>query len=162
MNYFINGMSGRHISNFPVDLVDFTDYSACHALVEANLKRKAKSFVAMKVVLEHDEDPDEDREIVLQYRYSGTPGKLQVLIIDSDEEVIVNEDLPIFVSEKGLVAANPEDLDCEEAVEEIVKIILDYGKYIVLGVQWGAFLMKENHDGTLDQYFDELHSQEIH
>lgn len=161
MNYFINGLSGRHISNFPVDLTDFSNYSACYELVEANLKRKANAFIALKMVLE-EENPADDREIVVQYRYTGKPDRLEILIIDSDENQVLNDGAPLFVTPKALVTANPEDLDSNETIEDIVKIILDYGKYVVLGVQWAAFLMRENHEGTLDQYFDELYSQEIH
>lgn len=156
MNYYVNNVSFRHVQSSPIHATDFSDHATCFRLVEEMLNVRPKSYIALGIILE---DEVLDRQLILQYRFSGTPGKLAVTLIDEDTGVI-NQDIHLFVNETGKVVGNPEDLD-DETVEEIVKIILDYGEYIVLGVQWSAFLMKEHQDGALEQFFDDL-TQEIH
>lgn len=158
MNYFVNGMSWRHTEHFPIDLTDYSNFSDCFSVVADSLKLRSKAFIALRLVIEAD-DPDEDQAIVLQYKYVS--GKLSVVLIDEDE-YIINEGVPLFVSSSRKISGLVDRLDSDEYVEEIVKIIEDYGMHIALGVQWAAFLLKELENGTLEQYFDDLPSQEIH
>lgn len=158
MNYYVNGMSWRHVDQFPIDFTDFTDYGACFKTVSDSLKLNPKAFLALRVVIEAD-NPDDDEAIIVQYRYAA--GRLAIVLID-DDEYLINEGIPLYVTEEGKIGCPVDPLDGDETVEEIVKIIKDYGYYAGLGVQWAAYLMKESADGTLDQYFDELHTLEIH
>lgn len=156
MNYYVNSVAFNRVEPFPIDCTDFSDYPACFSIIERLLHVRPRSYIAVSIVLE--EEGVEDRTLIVQYRYSGTPGKLAVTLIDPDEGLI-NEDLPLFLNQAGKVVSGPELED--ETVEEIVKIILDYGEYFVLGVQWAAFLTLEQLAGTLEEYFDDL-TQEIH
>lgn len=156
MNYFINGMSWRHTNASPIELNDFSDYGACFSILADAIKLKPNAFLALRVVIEADA-PDEDYAFVVQYRYAE--GRLAIVLIDEDD-FIINEGIPLSLTEAGKITGDP--LDSDERVEEIVKIIKDYGYYAALGVQWAVFLLKESQAGTLDQYFDELYSQEIH
>lgn len=158
MNYFINGMSWRHIDKHPIELTDFTDYGACFAAVADSLKLKPNAFLALRFVIEAD-SPDDDSAFVIQYRYAE--GRLSLVIIGEDE-CLINGGIPLSVTDAGKIAGALNPLDSDERAEEIVKIIKDYGYYAVLGVQWGTFLLKESQAGTLDQYFDDLYKLEIH
>ncbi len=158
MNYFINGMSWRHIDKHPIELTDFTDYGACFAAVADALKLKPNAFLALRFVIEAD-SPDEDSAFVIQYKYAA--GRLSLVIID-EAECLINEGIPLSVTDAAKIAGVLDPSDSDEMVEEIVKIIKDYGYYAVLGVQWVAFLLKESYAGTLDQYFDDLYKLEIH
>lgn len=158
MNYFVNGMSWRHTEHFPIDLTDFSDFSSCFRVLEDTLKLRSKAFLALRFVLEKD-NPDEDEAIVIRYQYVS--GKLSIVLIN-EEEYVINEGIPLFVSSSRKISGLLDKLDSDEYVEEIVKIIEDYGIYIALGVQWAAFLLKELENGTLEQYFDDLTALEIH
>lgn len=160
MNYYVNGLNWRNIPKFPIDLTDFEDYYACFPIMEEALKQTPNSFLAIRFVLEAD-NPDDDRVLVIQYRYTG--GKISVILIDEIEEYAINEDYRLYLSDNGHIKGTCiHGPDTDEDLNDIVKIILDYGVYVALGVQWAAFLMKERNDGTLDKYFDDLETQEIH
>lgn len=158
MNYFINGMSWRYLDKHPIELTDFTDYGACFAAVADSLKLKPNAFLALRFVIEADA-PDEDSSFVIQYKYAA--GRLSIVLID-EEEYLINEGIPLSVTDAAKIAGALDPMDSDERAEEIVKIIKDYGYYAVLGVQWAAFLLKESYAGTLDQYFDDLYKLEIH
>lgn len=148
MNDFINGMSWRHTDTLPIDLTDFTDFPACYSIIKDTLKPGA--FIALQFVIE-------DVGVVFQYRYGYDCIGLRIL----EGDRVINE-FPLFINATGKVSTLPEYLESDESVEEIVKIIVDYGFHAVIGVQWATFLLKENLEGTLDQYFDDLNTQEIH
>lgn len=160
MNYYVNGLNWRNIPKFPIALEDFSDYDTCFPIIEEALKQSPSSFLAIRFVIEA-ENPDDDSVIVIQYRH--TDGKISVILIDEINEYAINEDYRLYINPNGhLTGTSIHGPDSDEDIEEIVKIILDYGAYIALGVQWSTFLMKERYDGTLDKYFDDLENQEIH
>lgn len=160
MNYYVNGLTWRNIPKFQIDLTDFNDYRTCFPIIEEALKQSPGSFLAIRITIE-DDDPTEDRVLVIQYRYSGD--KISVILIDELGEYAINEDYRLYLNDQGNIKGTCiHGPDTDEDLNDIVKIILDYGAYIALGVQWSAFLMKERAEGTLDQYFDDLETQEIH
>lgn len=160
MNYHVNGLTWRNIPKFPIELTNFEDYNACFPIIEEALKQSPRSFLAIRITIEAD-DPMDDRVLVIQYRYSGD--KISVILIDEIAEYAINEDYRLYLNDQGYIKGTSiHGDDSDEDLEEIVKIILDYGVYVALGVQWSAFLMKERVEGTLDQYFDDLETQEIH
>ena len=158
MNYFVNGMSGRYDKSLPIDLTNFEDYTPCFGVVAEALKLKPGAWIALRIVVEED-SPAEDYSFDIRYRYED--GNL-AFKITSEEGFPVNEYLDLYLTESGKVGSSIDPLAPDETVEDIVKIIKDYGFYAGIGVQWAAFLMKESQDGTIDQYFDELHTLEIH
>lgn len=160
MNYYVNGLTWRNVPKFPIELTNFEDYNPCFTVIEEALKQAPNAFLAVRITLEND-DPTVDEILVIQYRYSGD--KISVILINEIEEYAINEDYRLYLNEQGnLKGTSIHGPDTDEDLNEIVKIILDYGVYIALGIQWSAFLLKERAEGTLDQYFDDLETQEIH
>lgn len=156
MNYIINGINFRRVPSFPIDLSDFSDYFTCFPVMIEALQ-KPDSYVALKFVIE-----DESREFIVNYR-SASDGRIGISLFDEDAEEVIGERFELFLKNDGKIAGRAaEGETSDEDRNEIVKIILDYGVYASLGVQWGAFLLKENTQGTLTKYFDELLTQEIH
>lgn len=160
MNYIINGINCRRVPTFPIDLTDFSDFTTCfHVMAEALLK--PGSYIALKFLLQA-ENPMDDHNFVVNYT-AISDGRISISILDEDANEIVGERFELVLKEDGKIAGRTAEGETTDAdCDEIVKIILDYGVYASLGVQWGAFLLKENSQGTLTKYFDELLTQEIH
>lgn len=159
MNYYVDGLTWRNIPKFPIELTDFEDYTICFPVIEEALKQAPNAFLAVRITIENDDMTD--HVLIVQYRYSGD--QISVMLIDEVEEYAINEDYRLYLNDRGFIKGTSiHGPDTDEDLEEIVKIILDYGMYIALGVQWSAFLLKERAEGTLDQYFDDIKTQEIH
>ena len=162
MDYDILGVAYRHLEPTCVTLTDFTDFSACFTLMQHALAIKPGAYAAVSVSL-FDEDPMKDRTIVIRFGYSGTPGKLAVTLIDQDLEEVINDHLMIFLKDdQKITGRHMEGGADDESLDEIVKIICDYGFYIIQALQWSAFLFRETGEGTLKDYFDNQIYQEIH
>lgn len=162
MTYTVTGVHLRQVNTTPVPLTDFTDFAACFDTVQPVLARKPGTTISLSITLEAD-DPMDDRSIVIRYGYSGTPGILAITLIDQDIDRVINEDLMIFLKRDGKFTGRPQDGDYDDdTVETIVKIILDYGICIAEGLQWAALMLREAHEGTLNEYFEESINQEIH
>lgn len=158
MTYTVTGVYLRQVNTVPVPLTDFTNFAACFDTVQPVLARKPGTTIALSVTLEANH-----RSIVVRYGYSGTPGILAITLIDQDIDRVINEDLMIFLKRDGKFTGRPQDGDYDDdTVEAIVKIILDYGICIAEGLQWAALLLREAHEGTLNEYFEESINQEIH
>lgn len=160
MNYYIDTITWRHIRKPSIDLTDFTDFETCFGLLEGILKNNPRAHITLRVVIEKD-DPNLDEILIVQFYYAE-PGRLAVSIADEDENLLHQDYLLFLKSDAKIAGTSVSGEDTEESRDQIVKIILDYGMYAVLGVQWALFLLKENQEGTLKQYFDDLFTLEIH
>jgi hypothetical protein len=159
MNYYVSGFSWRNLPAFPIDIEDFTQFQPCFDLLEEKLRENPNGYFTLQITLE-EEDPADDEQFIVQFRYAE-PGKLNAILCDN-KEVCLHDNYLLFVTSEHKIKGVPIDANAEEDPEDIVKIILDYGGHIAQGVQWAAYLLKENADGGLAKYFDDLPTQELH
>lgn len=158
----IEGVRFRYVEPAKLPHTDFTDFITCFNILQTTTMVRPGATVSLSINLE-DEDPEYDEEILIRYGFSGTPGLLAITLLDRDTESPINEDLMIFAKSNGKLTGRPliGDLD-EDSVEDIVKIIQEYGVYILEGIKWAAFLLHEAGEGVLHDYFDNQTDREIH
>lgn len=153
MDYYIDAISWRNVPKAPVEMTDFSDFSACFKHLSDVLK-SPKSYLTLRFVRE-------GAVFIAQYYYKE-PGVISVAIADEFEDLLFEGYELLLTEDMKFKASCLAGEDGPEDRDEIVKIILDYGVHTALGVQWAVFLLKERAEGTLKQYFDDLHNLEIH
>lgn len=162
MDYDIIGVAFRHVKPTRTDLTDFTDFTACFNLLQQALAVQPGAYAAVSTLF-LAEDSFDDRTVIIRIGFSGTPGKLVITLIDQDLSEVINEDLMIFVKEdQKITGRHIEGGADDESLDEIVKIIRDYGFYVIEAIKWAAFLYQESAEGSLTDYFDKQIYQEIH
>jgi len=153
MDYFVSDFTISNLPNFPNTLTDFSEFRPSFDLFEEQLRLNPEGYFTLRIQTELE-------PIIVQYSYAE-PGLISVILTD-DDELCMHDNYRLFVKDTGKILGVIIDKDSHEDPTDIVKIILDYGEHLTRGLQWAAFLWKEELEGTLDQYFDDLYKLEIH
>lgn len=159
MNYYVSAFSWRNLPKFPIDIEDFTQFHPCYDLLEEKLRENPNAYFTIQITLE-EENPEDDQQFIIQYRYAE-PGKINAIVCNNKEQCL-HDNYLLFITAEHKLKGVPIDAQAEEDPEDIVKIILEYGGHIAQGIQWAAFLLRENGERGLAQYFDDLPTQELH
>jgi hypothetical protein len=162
LDYYITGAYFKGAEAIKPAFTDFTDFPACFSVMQDSLGVRPGAHMAMTFML-LDEEPIEDRDITIRYGWGGHDGQILASVLDEDGAVL-NQGFVIILDVKTgkLESRRLDGRTDDDALDDAIKIILEYGNYMLAGINWGAFLLHEYAEGRLEQYFEDAINQEIH
>lgn len=159
LDYIVEGCRFGKTNQFKPDFTDFTDFVSCFNVMQLATCKEPGAYVSINYLL-LDPDPFEDRSIKIRYGFTGKDGYLVASIIDEDGETLNPGYLFQISRDTMKIKIVPFTEMEDEDIDEALKITLEYGAYLVAGIQWGAFFVHERAEERLEQHFDL--NQEIH
>jgi hypothetical protein len=145
-------------------ITDFSSASACTDALLAVLAEKPGNFVSVYIELYKElENAHPWDEIIIRYAFTGDPNILMCSIMDY-EGVSLTQGFFISINRetRKLGGLRSDGRSDDDAKDEVIKIIKEYGMHIDSGVRWSAFLLHQYLSGNLDNYFSEERYMEIH
>lgn len=161
LDYIISAVYFKGAEPLHPQFTDFTDFPACFDVLEESLALRAGAYMSINYLVLDGEDTLNDDDIIIRYGYARS-GQLAAYVLDGEGKALTQGFMIIIDRDSGRLKLLPIGRDKEEVVDDALKIIQDYGTLIVAGINWGAFLLHENAEGRLEQYFEDALNQEIH